>query len=47
MRRRRSVFERVREAFEDRIYRPVFFAVVLPPILVWDWWQHRKGKRKR
>lgn len=38
----RGVLARVVREVEDRLYRPLFFAAVIPPALVWDWWTRRK-----
>ena len=38
----KSVRTKLAESFENRITRPVFFLVVLPPLIVWDWWMRDK-----
>lgn len=43
---RSVVRARVAQAIEDNITRPVFFAVVLPPLVLWDWWQRRKMEQQ-
>ena len=34
-------------AFEDYVYRPLFFAIVLPPLAVHNWWQRQKDKERK
>jgi hypothetical protein len=43
---RKDVLARVVREVEDRLYRPLFFAVVIPPALVWDWWTRRKMEQQ-